>query len=126
MADPILFPSFIIVNEFPITRQAGDSGYIKMTVPETIPLDGKKAYFQVSDNKDNIIFTKDDPGGVWTSGGTWISGQDIYIILTGEETKETKQGVYYWEIEVYSNELLQNTTVGKGPFILQKNKTIRQ
>jgi|GEM_PF-3965241 hypothetical protein len=103
-------PSYIVQEEILITRQAGDSFDIVITIPNTHPMIGATIKFAIA--LRNMVFV------LKTLEDCTVNGQELTINFQPADTTG-KSGPFNWELEITSSNGLVNT-LGRGPFYLIK------
>jgi hypothetical protein len=103
---PNTMPSYIIKKEILITRQAGDSFDIVITIPSTHPMAGATIKFAIA--LRNMVFV------LKTLEDCVVNGQELTILFQPADTRG-KSGPYNWELEHTSSTGFVST-LGKGPF----------
>jgi len=103
--------TYLIENEYTITRQQGDISDVVFVLQNTLPLAGKTVKFHVYNTKDDCLMAKVSPDTIT------VVGQQITIPLLKNDT-ELLKGTLRWECELTS--LTERITIGHGPFVVVK------
>jgi hypothetical protein len=109
-----------IASEITITRQEGDTGSVIFTVPEVIDLPTFTVVkFHVFRSGVTFIHKELDD----SSGDLTVVDQVITIDLWEEDTQGYK-GTNRWELEISGNPDDEIITIGKGEFIIVKERIL--
>jgi hypothetical protein len=109
-----------LATEITITRQAGDTGSIVFTVPVLIDLpDFTEVKFQVFKGGITII----DKRLTDSVAELTVSGQTITIELWEDDT-QGYVGTGKWECEISGNPDDEIITIGKGDFVIVKERIL--
>ena len=103
--------TYLIENQFAITRQQGDISDIVFVLQNTLPLTGMTVKFQVRNTKNELLIDKVSPTNIT------VVGQQITIPLLKVDT-ETLKGTLNWECEITKEGT--RITIGQGEFIVVK------
>ena len=101
--------TYLIENDFQITRQEGDIADIVFVVQNTLLLTGMTVKFQVFNSKGEILIDKVSPTNIT------VVSQQITIPLLQADTQSLK-GSMTWECELTGTG--KRITIGKGIFLL--------
>ena len=103
--------TYLIENQFPITRQQGDISDVVFVLQNTLPLTGMTVKFQVRNSRGDLLLDKVSPTNIT------VVGQQITIPLLKVDT-ETLKGTLTWECEITKEGT--RITIGQGEFIVVK------
>jgi hypothetical protein len=103
--------TYLIKEDFTITRQQGDISDVVFVLQNTLPLTGLTVKFHVFNTKDECLLAKISPTDIT------VLGQQITIPLLKDDT-ETLKGTLRWECELTSS--TKRITIGKGAFVVVK------
>lgn len=109
-----------IATEIALTRQEGDTGSIVLIVPDVIDLSTFTVVkFCVFRSGVAFIYKELDD----SSGDLTVDGQTITVVLNEEDTQGYK-GTNYWECEISGNPDEEIITIGKGEFIVLRERIV--
>jgi hypothetical protein len=77
-----------------LVRQSGNSGSITVILPNTLDMEGKTVYFQISTAGDSVVFGKNSDGN-----GITLDGLIAVVSLTRSDTSGLS-GDYLWAMKV--------------------------
>lgn len=100
--------TYLIKNDFTITRQEGDIADIVFVVQDTLLISGMTVKFQVFKSR-TVVIDKVSPTTIT------VVGQTITIPLLQADTQDLK-GTLTWELELTSTG--KRITIGKGNFVI--------
>lgn len=109
-----------IATEITITRQEGDTGSVVMIVPDAIDLSAFTVVKFCVFRSGVMIIDKELND---SSGDLTVSDQTITVILNEEDTQGYK-GTNYWECEISGNPNEEIITIGKGEFIVLRERIV--
>ena len=105
--------TYLIQNDFTITRQEGDISDIVFVVQNTLLLTGMTVKFQVFNSKSEIMMDKVSPTNIT------VVSQQITIPLLQADTQSLK-GSMTWECELTGTG--KRITICKGAFVIINTK----
>jgi len=124
-------PTYLLEEEYPITRKEGNTADIEILLPLEIELEGNQIILQVWNSKNNLVLEKNNeaweriPHTANPEDPQDFDGTVIKCLLTREDTNN-RPGNHFYEIYLTNSETNPHWTIAEGPFVIlpKRSKTL--